>query len=237
MKKTELLKQEIVYNDNLDIKKTKNITNSLLVAQTFKKEHKNVLRDIENILKETTGSDLSSLNFYIKKKQYKDLKGELRPYYEMDKDFFTLLVMGYTGSKAMKFKIDYINKFNQMEQELLRRKETRQTGKTIRFDYTNFIQMVNGSKEKEERNWSYKTYTDLVYKIVFEGKTAKQKRIELNLKDKQNLRDFLTNEENIKVQYWEKFIKDLALSKDWHKLSTHECYHKVKDYLLENNIL
>ena len=50
-------------------------------------------------------------------------------------------------------------------------------------------------------------------------------------------RDFLTNEENIKVQYWEKFIKDLALSEDWHKLSTHECYHKVKDYLLENNIL
>ncbi|WP_294403063.1 Rha family transcriptional regulator [uncultured Clostridium sp.] len=237
MEKTELLKQEIVYNDNLDIKKTKNITNSLLVAQTFEKEHKNVLRDIENILKETTGSDLSSLNFYVKKKQYKDLKGELRPYYEMDKDFFTLLVMGYTGSKAMKFKIDYINKFNQMEQELLRRKETRQTGKTIRFNYTNFIQMVNGSKDKEEKNWSYKTYTDLVYKIVFTGKTAKQKRIELNLKENQNLRDFLTNEENIKVQYWEKFIKDLALSNDWHKLSTHECYHRVKDYLIENNIL
>ena len=39
------------------------------------------------------------------------------------------------------------------------------------------------------------------------------------------------------VKYVEKFIKDLALSKDWHKLSTHECYHKVKDYLLENNIL
>lgn len=53
--------------------------------------------------------------YYIVKKEYLDDQKNLQPYYEMDKDFFTLLVMGFTGEKALKFKIDYINRFNQME--------------------------------------------------------------------------------------------------------------------------
>jgi Rha family phage regulatory protein len=46
--------------------------------------------------------------------EYVDAKGEKRPMYQMTKDGFVFLVMGFTGSKAAKFKEDYINAFNEM---------------------------------------------------------------------------------------------------------------------------
>lgn len=234
MYKEDLLKQDLVYENELNVLKTRNITNSLLVAKKFEKEHKHVLESINTILSKINEPifGLVKTPYYICKKEYKDQKGELRPYYEMDRDFFTLLVMGFTGTKALQFKIEYINKFNLMEQELLRRRETRQIGKTIeRKELTNFIQFVNGNEENDFVKWSYKLYTDIVYKIVFKGQTAKEKRIELNLKDNQNLRDFLSYEELQQVQYWEKYIKNIAIKNNWHKLPSKECYKKVKEFM------
>lgn len=73
--------------------------------------------------------------------------------------------------------------------------------------------------------------------MAFNGKTAKEKRIELGLKEKQNLREFLNYYENLAVQYWEKYIRDLAYSNNWHKLSSKECYNKVKEYLFNKKLL
>lgn len=230
MNKQELLKQDLVYNNGLNINKIKNITNSLLVAEKFNKKHFHILRDIENILK-TNGTKIGAVKMYIQKKEYIDSKGEKRPYYEMDKDFFILLVMGYNGKEAINFKIDYINKFNQMEQELLQRRDTRQIGKSIRFNFTDFIKFTNGSEKTDFTQWSYKLFSDLVYKLTFKGETAKQRRLKLKLKPNQNLRDFLTNEENLEVQKWETYIRDLCISKDWHKLKSKECFNKVRDFL------
>lgn len=234
MNKQELLKQDLVYGIGQNLNNKKNITNSLLVAEKFQKQHKHVLEDIKKILED--GRNLGN-PFYCKKKEYINDQNKKQPYYEMDKDFFTLLVMGYNNKTALEFKIKYIQKFNQMEQELLQRRETRRIGKTIRFNYTDFIKFVNGNEISEFINWSYKIYTDLVYKIVFNGTTAKQKRLELRLKPNQNLRDYLTNEENQQVQFWEKFIRDLCISNNWHKLDSKECLKKVKAYLREKNIL
>lgn len=101
------------------------VTTSKAVAEQFGKRHDHVIRDIENIKAVLTAPDLGALkaeltpqfwgaNFF--KSEYRDAKGEKRPYYIMTKDGFTLLVMGYTGAKAMQFKIAYINAFNQMHQ-------------------------------------------------------------------------------------------------------------------------
>ncbi|WP_416522019.1 Rha family transcriptional regulator, partial [Campylobacter jejuni] len=84
-------------------------------AKVFGKRHFHVLRDIENILNDLreigTSQDLS--NFGLVK--YKDKKGELRPAYQISRDGFSFIAMGLTGRKADKFKIAFINAFNEME--------------------------------------------------------------------------------------------------------------------------
>ena len=87
------------------------VTTSLKVAEIFGKEHKNVIRDIENLL-ESGGSKLSGEMFAIG--TYEN-RGKQYPMYYMNRDGFTLLAMGFTGSKAMDFKLKYIEAFNAME--------------------------------------------------------------------------------------------------------------------------
>jgi Rha family phage regulatory protein len=114
-------------NSQLNLVETKNnqvLTNSLKVAKKFEKTHKDVLEKIRNLNQEVQRAE-NSAGYFCKEITYKDLKGELRPAYEFNKDFFTLLVMGFTGEKALKFKIDYINAFNQMEQALLNQAENK----------------------------------------------------------------------------------------------------------------
>lgn len=84
-------------------------TDSLKVAEIFGKQHKDVLRKLENL---DCSTDFNERNFTLV--EYKDAKGENRPMYEMTKDGFIFLVMGFTGAAAAKIKEAYINTFNQM---------------------------------------------------------------------------------------------------------------------------
>jgi len=85
------------------------------VAAYFGKNHKNVLRQIRQIMANCQKS-FNGLNF--EPVEIRDDKGELRPAYSMTKDGFTLLAMGFTGPKAIQFKITYIEAFNWMENKL-----------------------------------------------------------------------------------------------------------------------
>lgn len=93
-------------------------TTSLAIANTFGKRHDNVLRDILNL---DIPDEFNRLNFEAV--EYTDAKGEKRPMYLITRDGFTILAMGFTGKRAMEFKIKYIEAFNRMEEELRRRKE------------------------------------------------------------------------------------------------------------------
>lgn len=84
-------------------------TDSLKVAEIFGKQHKDVLRKLENL---DCSSDFNERNFTLV--EYKDAKGENRPMFEMTKDGFIFLVMGFTGAAAAKIKEAYINTFNKM---------------------------------------------------------------------------------------------------------------------------
>ena len=88
---------------------------SLEVAKHFEKRHDNVLRDIEKII-ESCPTEFNGLNFEAV--EYLDTKGEKRPAYNLTRDGFSLLVMGFTGEKALQWKIRYIQAFNAMEQAL-----------------------------------------------------------------------------------------------------------------------
>jgi Rha family phage regulatory protein len=90
-------------------------TNSLKVASAFEKKHFHVMRDIKKIKAQIPDSFAQS-NFGLV--EYIDGKGQLRPMYEMTKDGFMLLVMGYNTEQAMQIKVDYINAFNRMQDHI-----------------------------------------------------------------------------------------------------------------------
>jgi len=86
----------------------------LKIAETFGKRHDNVIRKLESL---DLPKSFNALNFEPVK--YIDSKGEKRPMYNVTRDGFTFLVMGFTGKKAANFKIAYIEAFNKMEQYIL----------------------------------------------------------------------------------------------------------------------
>ena len=100
-------------NELVIMKDQQAVTTSLQVAEVFGKEHKNVLRDINNL-------DLDRLNFeqMFSEGVEPDSYGRDRKVVYMNRDGFTLLAMGFTGKKALRFKLKYIEAFNQMEKTI-----------------------------------------------------------------------------------------------------------------------
>lgn len=88
-------------------------TTSLIVAQAFEKEHKDVLRAISNL---ECSEEFNERNFAPI--EYKDAKGEMRPAYRMSRDGFSFLTMGFTGKKAAAWKEKFLEAFNTMEKAL-----------------------------------------------------------------------------------------------------------------------
>ncbi len=89
-------------------------TTSLKVAEYFGKQHKNVIQSIETLLKD---QDVAArLNF--QPSEYQDSTGRTLPAYDLDRDGFTLLAMGFTGKQALQFKLSYIDAFNKAEKAL-----------------------------------------------------------------------------------------------------------------------
>ena len=103
----------------LHIKNSKVTCSSLDIAKHFEKQHKNVLQSIRNL---ECSQDFNGLNFQPVK--YKDEKGELRESFEITRDGFAYLCMGFTGKKAAAWKEAYINAFNQMEAQLKQQQQT-----------------------------------------------------------------------------------------------------------------
>ena len=96
----------------VEVSGARTFTTSKMVAKVFGKLHGHVLRDIE-IIKADCPEDFSQSNFGMA--NYLDDQGKPRPMAELTKDGFTLLAMGYTGAKAMRFKLAYIKRFNELE--------------------------------------------------------------------------------------------------------------------------
>ena len=85
------------------------ITNSILVAKHFKKRHSDVMRAVKNC---ECSREFSERNFALA--EYVDEQGKPRPMYEMTKNGFSFIAMGFTGKQAAQFKESYINAFDEM---------------------------------------------------------------------------------------------------------------------------
>ncbi len=85
------------------------------VSEKFEKNHKEVLRSIDNIAKEISTAQFCAL---FKLSSYKASNGKTNREYLMNRDGFSLLCMGFTGKKALEWKLKYIDAFNKMEEEI-----------------------------------------------------------------------------------------------------------------------
>ncbi|HDT7296598.1 TPA: Rha family transcriptional regulator [Enterococcus faecalis] len=102
-------------NNLVIMKDQQAVTSSLQVAATFNKNHRDVLAAIDD-LKEGVAENYADL-FYEDSYIHPQNKQKYRQII-MNRDGFTLLAMGFTGQKALKFKLKYIEAFNQMEKEI-----------------------------------------------------------------------------------------------------------------------
>ncbi len=121
-------------------------TTSILIAQKFGKQHKNVLRAIENL---DCSPEFAGLNFALS--EYTDPSGRMLPMYRVSRDGFSFLAMGFTGRAAAEWKEKFISAFGKMERELRRItishaspdwNEARQLGKQDRRDFTDAVQLL-----------------------------------------------------------------------------------------------
>lgn len=199
------------------------VVSSLDVAETFEKNHRDVMESIRNIESNISTAEFSALFFLD---SYKASNGKSNPMYLMTRDGFTLLVMGYTGEKAMRFKLAYIKQFNAMEKALQGKLIEREKGIAVRQSLTKALQQ--SAENERMHGHAYSTYTNCIYKVLF-GKNAKQLRQTLGIGPKDNLRDYLSAEELRAVQSMECLVSGLV-----------DCgwgYDQIKEFIQQNNTM
>jgi len=89
------------------------VTNSLLVAEKFGKYHKDILETIRRMKAENS----AVLSMFCETTYFNE-QNKQQPMYIMNRDGFSLLVMGFTGKEALQFKVEFIEAFNKMENAL-----------------------------------------------------------------------------------------------------------------------
>lgn len=192
---------------------------SLDIAETFSKEHKHVLRDIRELgcSEEFNRSNFGPIS-------YVDPMNRKQDAIVMTRDGFTLLVMGYTGSLAMRFKEAYIKQLNAMEAALHGKLIEREKGIAVRQSLTKALQQ--STEDTRMHGHAYSTYTNCIYKVLF-GMNANQLREKYGIGKKDSLRDCFTQEELRAVQSMECLVSGLV-DCGWE-------YDKVKEFIQQNN--
>ncbi|PFK01360.1 Rha family transcriptional regulator [Bacillus cereus] len=113
-KEEKEMKELVFVNNNNEV-----VTDSLMVAEVFGKEHRNVMQAIRNLQDEllSIGDQKGVLSFQHTVYKHPQ-NNQSYPKCDMTKDGFTLLAMSFTGIKALEFKTKYIKEFNKMEEHI-----------------------------------------------------------------------------------------------------------------------
>lgn len=171
-----------VFADNHDTARV----DSLFVADFFGKRHKHVLRDIAKITETKSGLSEKFIKNNFKAGTYTDKTGRKLPCYYLTRDGFTMLVMGYTGKKAMKFKEIYITRFNEME-ELIKNLVS------VREEFPFLTENIKLLHENP-KPYHFSNECDMLNRIVL-GMSAKQFRLVNGIEKGKSIRPYLTDEQ------------------------------------------
>ena len=152
------------------------ITTSLLVAETFDKEHRNVLKSIRKLMSATNVAVAQMFD----ETTYVNEQGKEQPMFVMNRDGFTLLAMGFSGEKALEFKVKYINAFNKMEAEL-KSQQTKQLSaaesllQSVQLLVAHERQLAIIEHNQKNMQGAISSLYDKVYGMQFETDMVKQK--------------------------------------------------------------
>lgn len=159
---------------------------SLFVAEFFEKRHDHVIRDIRKITAPKSGLSDNFIYSNFKADSYWDSTGRKLPCYFMTRDGFTMLVMGYSGQKAMKFKELYIRRFNEMECFIKTLVSARQEFPLL----TANIKLLH----ENPKPYHFSNECDMLNRIVV-GMTAKQFRLANGIEKGKSIRPYLSDEQ------------------------------------------
>lgn len=182
----------------VELHANKPVTTTLKVAEFFGKDHHNVLKALNKLFNSEKES-LTDVTFNVSDNEktffesnfneitYEDATGRVLLAYEMTKSGFALLAMGFTGPKALQFKIGYINAFDEMESKL---KQT-QTKELLR------LSNIESAWEKSER-----AYVELDHTVhnKYDSLIAEVKNLKLAVaEERKDVRDQLIDEKAEKL--------------------------------------
>ena len=177
---------------------------SLQVAEAFERQYKHVLEDIAKIGQPKSGpsSERGLLKFEessqaqridtiadffkdnFNRTTYTNKQNKKQPMYLMTKDGFTLLTMSFTGEKAMRFKIAFIKRFNEMEQFI-------HAHILASDDFPPFTQAVKDAHD-EPQSYHYSNEVNLIYRIAL-GMDAKTFREVHGINNGESIRPYLSD--------------------------------------------
>lgn len=157
-------------NELVYLKNDEAMTDSIMVAESFEKRHDRVIRAIETIINNSP----QKWGQCFKVSSYTDESGKKNKMYRMNEKAFSVLVMGFTGKKALEWKWKYSEAFEQMKDFISEKHtatwiETRKAGMITRKAETDIIKkLVEYAKEQgsTHADMLYITYTRLANKII-----------------------------------------------------------------------
>lgn len=180
----------MINNNLVEVKNNTVVVSSLQIAEHFGKRHDNVKRDIETIINAVPLLKIEGTPKMFQKSTYiHEHNKKEYPMYLMNRDGFSLLVMGFTGKEALEWKIKYIKAFNAMEQEIQHKE-------------------YQASLAKSSENELLRKKVEQLKKDKFDISI----QVDLAIRERRNLETELEIQEkvinNIKKAYIEKFEKD-----------------------------
>ncbi|EAL7224277.1 phage antirepressor Ant [Campylobacter coli] len=147
--------------------------NSLQIAEVFEKDHSNVLKAIDKL----PNDKFKSSNF--KYDSYFDKKSEQRRMINLTRDAFSLLVMGFTGEKAYKWKIEFIKAFNEMEKRLRNIEYEKHDKLAFRQSLGYKSQLAQQKEHYENKIKALKYDLENKNELSFKRKLSKEELLEL----------------------------------------------------------
>lgn len=175
---------------------------SLYVAWVFDKMHKNVLRDIEKLTVPGSGLSEEFIRLNFEPIDYKDSKGRTQKAYAMTKDGFTMLAMGYTGTTAIRFKEQYIRRFNEMEAFVRELASAKQDFPLL----TDSIKLAH----KNPKSYHFSRECDLINQVAL-GMTAAEFRMENGIEKGESIRPHLSKKQLAMIDRLQKIDSGLLV--------------------------
>jgi len=188
---------------------------SLQVAESFNKRHSYILDIIAKLTEPKNGLSENFIQTNFSLSNYKDFSGKQNKMYLLTKDGFAMIVMGFTGKKALRFKEEYIKRFDLMEKFI-------QSLQTAKLEFPEFTDAIMNAHE-EPKNYHFSNEINMINKIVL-GVNAKQFKEQNGIDETVNsIRPYLTQGQIKAIETLQRF--DIGL------ITMEEDYKKRKEIL------